>query len=324
MITITEIKDSGFRYEPEQPQDYIMGVTSPLPAPPVIFPNGHGWTKYRAKAEMQFNKHFDTFSCTIYSILKATVAYLHKVYGVETTMSEMYHAFFAGVSIEKGGTTARQALESLRLNGWVPDSEYPFTAETTSEQFFLKPPETIILQGKDKLTKWKVHWEQLDVSGNVPHSKIKEALKRTEVLCSGYAWAERGGEFIDLGKRANHMFKIDDYRGDNLIVYDSYPFDRQYDQDSEDVEFEKVLASSYRIWSAHRVWLTPIVTVKKTNTTKILKDKDSSTIFFADPVLSEGAFESYAANHGKEVPKDKEGKLDWDRIEIDGEVELKK
>lgn len=292
------IKNTGFIYQPEQPQDYILGVSSPLKEPPIIFPDGHGWHEFRAKSEMQFNRNFDSYSCTIFATAKGLVAYLAKVYGVETTVSEMFNAFYAGV-IQGKGTTVRQALESFRQYGWVEDKDYPFTADTTATQFFSRPPIKIQIKAKGKLTDWIVRWEQLDYSSNVPHSKIIEALKRTPVICSGYAWASYYGEGIyrDYNNQANHCFLDDDWADNpqyDLIACDTYPQDFQYDENSEDSEFVKKLSKDFRIWSAHRIWLEPINKKKlnflinfKNMFTKIVRDIHGG-LWFIKPTEKDG------------------------------------
>ena len=53
----------------------------------------------------------------------------------------------------------------------------------------------------------------------------------------------------------------------------------------------------------------------------ILKDKNSSTIYAAQPIKSEAALASYMDNYGIEYPQT-EGKPDWNKIKINGTVEL--
>ncbi len=263
-IGLAERKNSGFIYQSEEEKDYILGVNSPLLKPPIIFADSHGWHNetIRAKSEMQFNFQFDSFSCVIFSIAKCLVAYMAKVYGYHITVSEMFNAFYAGVK-QGRGTTVRNGLESFRKYGWVEDKDYSFTAETTAAQFFSQPPLKIQIKAKGKLTEWLVKFEQLDYSGNVPHNKIIDALKRTPVVCSGFAWSSYYGEGIyhDYNQPANHCFPIDEWSTHpdyDLIAYDSYPQDSQFDQNSEDVEFEKKLARNFKIWSAHRIWCEPL------------------------------------------------------------------
>jgi len=257
------VKNSGLIYEEDDPKDYILGSTSPLKSPPIIFPDGHGWHNetIRAKSEMQFNNHFDSYSCVIFTIAKGLVAYLKKVYGVTTTVSEMFNAIVGGV-VPNRGTTIRKGLEGFRNYGWVEDKDYPFTIETTLKQFFQKPSIEIYDKAKQKLTKWKIHWEGLETSGNVSHAKIIEELKRSIVIATGYAWSSYKGIYYDYNQRANHAFPIDDWIEDNehadLLAYDSYPQDNQFDENSSDDEFVKKLGKTYRVWSAHRIWLTPV------------------------------------------------------------------
>ena len=273
-VLIRERKDTGFVFEPEAPKDYVrktsfnpdapLGRMSAAPAMPVIFKDGHGWNDIinQFKPEMQFNSKFDSFSCTIFSSAKALCAYLLKVYGIKITISEMFNAFYAGV-VSGRGTSVRQALESFRTKGWVEDKDYPFTAETTQQQYFSRPPMTIELKAKGVLTKWNVYWEAVGYSGNVPHSQIITSLQKAPVLCSGFAWASYYGEgvYYDYNNPANHLFCVSDWFNNpeyDLLANDSYPQDNQYDEDSAPEEFEKKLAKSFRIWSAHRIWLMPV------------------------------------------------------------------
>jgi len=255
-----EIKNSGFIFEKENTKDYILGANSPLKNPPVMFNDGHGWSSFRKGGEMQFNDKFDTFSCVVFSIGKALVAYLAKRYGIITSVAEMFNAFFAD-TIPGVGTTVRKGMESYRKYGWVKDEVYPFTAETTKKQYFSRPPLEIQIKAKGKLTKWKVNWEAIDRSGNVSHKKIKDALRYTPVICSGYAWASQNGIYKDYGNTPNHLFLVDDWADNekyDLLAYDSYPADRKFDTNSKPEEFVKKLSKDYRIWSAHRIWLEPV------------------------------------------------------------------
>ena len=265
---INKVKNNGFIFEEDNPKDYVSALgavpTTPLASPKIIFPSGHGWhdETVRAKAEMQFNRNFDSYSCVIFTISKALVAYLKKVYGVEVSVAEMFNAH-VGLVRPNYGTTVRNGLEGFRKNGWVEDSVYPFTKDTTLQQYFATPPKSIFLKAEGKLTEWKVNWEVIDTSGNVNHSLIKESLKVAPVVASGFAWASYYGEgvYYDYNYQANHAFLIDDYadaKDHDLLVYDSYPLDNNFDEDSEDDEFVKKLAKNYRVWSAHRVWLTPV------------------------------------------------------------------
>lgn len=269
------VKNTGLIVEDPKPENYratalfgavgekVVGTASPLAEPPIIFPGGKGWlltAKNYGICEKQFNDNFDTFSCVIYTIAKATCYYLFQAYGIKITISEMYNAFFAGV-VPNRGTTIEKGMESFRKNGWVSDEDYPFTPETTIQQFFRKPPKSIILKANGVLTEWEFHWEVLPKNLKA----IFEAYKRTPVVLTGFAWASYYGEgvFYDNGNPANHAFlgleakemPVPDIISNNIID-DTYPRDRN-DNDLIKDDMLKELHSSFRYGSAHRVWLTP-------------------------------------------------------------------
>lgn len=56
---------------------------------------------------------------------------------------------------------------------------------------------------------------------------------------------------------------------------------------------------------------------------KVIKDKNSAAVGFWIPALTEGALDSLAANFGKVLPKQADGKIDWEKA-IEGELSLKK
>jgi hypothetical protein len=234
------------------------GVITPLVPPTVIFSDGHGHLNYQGAETMQFNRNFDTYSCVIWAIAKALCYFLKERYNLDVTVSEMYNAFFAGVH-QNQGTTIHNGMESFRLWGWTSDSNYPFTENTTLQQYQQRPPDIVIKDALGQLTKWKFNWEVLPND----HTSIINALQRTVVVATGFSWASylgQEGVYYDYNYPANHCFIIVDYSDDkSLKVDDSYPLDNSFDTDSSKQEFLKTLAPIYHLASAHRVFLTPIL-----------------------------------------------------------------
>jgi hypothetical protein len=261
--------------EDEKP---MGGVITPLIPPSAIFPDGHGHLKYQGAPEMQFNRLFDSYSCVIYTIAKAICYNLRERYNIDITISEMFNAYFAGVR-QGVGTTIRAGMESFRTRGWVEDRDYPFTAETTLRQFQQQPPISIINKATGQLTKWKFNWEVVGKD----NSSIINALQRTVLVATGFAWASyygNEGVYFDYNNPANHAFLIADYKENkNIIVDDSYPRDNHYDTDSTKDEFIKELDKSFNFGSMHRVWLEPIV---ETQTSFIIKFKNMAMQFCRD------------------------------------------
>ena len=267
-IVIKKITKSGVIVEPPKPENYstdlsVGGIATPLIPPTIIFPDGHGHLKYQGKPEMQFNRQFDSYTCDIFTIAKAVCYNLKERYNIDTSVSEMFNAYFAGVR-QGVGTTINNGMESFRTHGWVKDEDYPFTAETTLRQFQQCPPISIINKASGELTKWKFNWEVIGKD----HDSIIDAFKRTVVVLTGFAWASYYGEgvYFDYNNPANHAFLGADYKDNkNIIVDDSYPRDNRYDDDSTPDEFIKELDKSFKFGSAHRVWLTPVLLPPKNN-----------------------------------------------------------
>jgi len=267
-LIIKKVTKSGVIIEQIKAENYTIdqtlgGTLTPLTPPSIIFKDGHGHLKYQGKPEMQFNRKFDSYSCVIFTIAKAICYNLKERYGIDTDISEVYNAFYAGV-INGRGTTINKGMESFRKHGWVRDIDYPFTADMTLRQFQSQPPIAIVNKATKELTKWEFHWEVLGKD----HDSIIEALKRTVIVATGFAWASYFGEgvYYDYNNPANHAFLIVDYKDNkNLIADDSYPRDNRFDEDSTPDEFIKELDKTYQFGSAHRCFLTPILPAPKNN-----------------------------------------------------------
>ena len=280
-ILVEEVPGKVINVEAEDEKP-MGGVITPLVPPSIIFPDGHGHLKYQGAPEMQFNRQFDTFSCVIFTIAKAICYNLKERYNIDITISEMFNAFYAPV-IQGRGTTIRNGMESFRLHGWVEDKDYPFTAETTLRQFQQQPPITIVNKATKELTKWKFNWEVVGKD----NSSIINALQRTVLVATGFAWASYYGEgiYFDYNNPANHAFLIADYKDNkNIIVDDSYPRDNRFDEDSTKDEFIKELDKGFNYGSMHRVWLEPILETskKKFQLLTLLKKSMENFYYFWD------------------------------------------
>lgn len=268
-LVTNELKNTGLVVAPASPENYhatelfgiandgFVGADSPLDGPAVVFPDGIGWKKvalYYGLPEVQFNKKVDSYSCVLYAIAKQLCYYIFKTFGIKYTVSEMYNAFWGKVTPGRG-TTIEYGMESFRKHGWVEDKDYPFTAETTAEEFFRKPPETITLMAEGKLKEWTFHWEVLPRNLKA----IFEAYKSTPVVLTGFAWTSYYGEgvYYDYNRQANHAFcGLEPLQNGNNLIDDTYPRDR-LDNDIEKDELFKELHSSFSYGSAHRCWVTP-------------------------------------------------------------------
>jgi len=257
-----EVKNSGFIHEEPPVEDYkavLGGISkSPLKEPPTIFKDGIGWKEVWAEydvAELQFNRKFDTYSCVVYGIAKATCLYLYEVYDINITISEMYNAFFADV-VQNKGTTVSKGFKSFRKHGWISDKKYSFNYETTAKEFFRKPPKEICIKAEGSLLKFDFHYEVLE--NNL--ETIFEAYKKTPVVLSGFAWIGSDlGVYFDNGNTPNHVFLgLEPLINGNNLISDTYTKNFKYKNESElrSEDLLKELDKSFKYGSAHRCWVT--------------------------------------------------------------------
>jgi hypothetical protein len=287
------MRNTGLILETPNEKDHIIGGITvgglgvEKPQPLLIFPNGHGWldTIGAERGEVQANDHYDTYLCTIFGVAGALSDYMKKVYNYDLDISECIQGVMAGVTPGVGGTI-RNSLESFRIKGWVDEGYRKFTSSTTQGQCFAVVTETIKKVAADKLKDWDVYWDLIDSSDNVPHAKIIDALKYSEVVVAGYAWASYyGGQGVydSYSNIANHCFRIGDggnitqsvkdkftgrgfdinWNDADLIAIDSYRYDWSKDEPdhTEYNDFLKPLAKTFRIYSAYRIYAKPKVSL---------------------------------------------------------------
>jgi hypothetical protein len=267
------LKNTGFIPEKTFPQDpkrrkLVLGAGKD---PDIIFPDGHGHLKFQPKPQMQFNRKFDTYSCTNFAVAKAIMYDLRERFNQDgefnnVNISEMHFAQLSG-TVHKKGNTIRNALVCPENNGWVDEVDYPFTENTTVEEFFADTPIEIIVKGKTKLHRFKFNWKPLSYSSDVPKGQIVEALKMKVVICAVYAWASENGYYKSYGN-PNHATLIVDYKIIDGQVYpifdDTYPADGQFDTNSTPDEFLKTGAPDFKISSAYICWLE-LISSENTN-----------------------------------------------------------
>ena len=257
------VVNSGLIIEETNEKDYIFGAYSQLDNK-VIFPDAHGWLQYQRPEERQFNANFDTYSCVTFASLKALSYYFKVKLGIDYNFSEMFTSSMSG-TIPGQGNSVRNVLECARTKGFLFELEYPFTPATTQDKFFSSPSLVLRTTAKGRLQRWKISWEALSTVQNVSHEQIKEALKYSPVIVTGYAWASYlgTGVYKDYNNQANHCFLIVDYDNTkpdwDLLADDSYPQDTG-DGVDQPAEYLKKLAKDFRIWSAHKITVEEITT----------------------------------------------------------------
>lgn len=233
-------------------KDYVFGQGK-LGADPDIMPDGD-WLKVDTveDAEMQFNRKFDSWSCTNFGEIKAVVAYMKEAHGVEEDYSERWLSIMSNTQ-PNVGNSVRAGLEAIRKYGLVTEADFPsITEEMTEEEYFDKNSITpeLLKKGQEWLKKWDFSWEMVPTE----ISYFKSALKKSPLLLTGYAWNKgEDGLYRDYGMAPNHCFVGVKVVNNCVIANDTYPADFQYDTDSKKPEFIKKLAPNFHFGSAHRI-----------------------------------------------------------------------
>jgi len=215
------------------------------------------WLSYDISKQLQKNRNFDTWSCTVFSTLKSLQYYFKAKYGLDFDFSENFTAVMSGVKYGTGNSY-RNVLESIRKDGWLLEIEWPFLPMETKEEYFKPIPSSLKEKAKKHLLKWKVKWEDIGY-WNVNHDEIKRYLKKSPVLLSGYAWKKNSrGIYFESGEKANHAFLCVDFEGYYPIIDDSYIDGFEYKENPSNKEFIKKLDKNFRFWSAHRLIVEPL------------------------------------------------------------------
>lgn len=256
--------NTGVIFEEPKETDWVAGGVSGSTATAVI-PDGKDWLDFQRPEETQKNKNFDSFSCVTYASLKSLSYYMKVVHGLDMDFSERFTAVMSGTTPGKGNTV-RAVLESIRLHGFVLESDYPsMTPEMTQSQWFQDPPERIKQIGLKNSKEWKIEWEVLASANmfvpDVDHGIIITGQKRGVPICIGYAWASEYEVYYDYGYPSNHCFTVPSKKvvspKADLKADDSYPMDWGLDVEP-DANYLKELAKTYSIKSAHLITATPI------------------------------------------------------------------
>jgi len=237
-------------------EDWFLGTIDD----DVIFeiPN---WISYDIIKQSQKNRNFDIWSCTVFAILKAVQYHFKVKYNINLDLSENFTAVMAGVKWGVG-CSIRAVLESVRKDGRLEEIDWPFLPMETKEEYFKPITPSLKEKAKDIRKKWKFNWEVVGKS----HANIKEALKKSPVIVSGYAWKKNSqGNYFESGERANHAFLVIGFEGDYPIIDDSYVDAFEYKEKPTNKDFIKKLDKGFRFSSAHRIRIEPLFEISLLN-----------------------------------------------------------
>jgi hypothetical protein len=159
-------------------QDHILGAVGGIAGPDfeMLVPDGQ-WTAYLPEGELQRNRFGDTFMCVSFSWNNIVEFLANRRYGEVLNMSDVFLGSGSG-TIRGQGNSKRAVAEWARRNGFVHETDYPYTESMTLDQAYapLVPP--LLAKGKANLDKWAFYWKWV---GNNSPAALKDALRFSPV-----------------------------------------------------------------------------------------------------------------------------------------------
>jgi len=184
------------------------------------------WDKYLPAIELQEKNMVETYNCVSFGTLNA-VEILHKfLFGKEVNKSERYLGILSGTT--ESGNSPHKVAETLRKTGTIPENELPFSKDIdTWDKYYSPKPMTskYIEIGEKWLSKYDFGHEWVfanDYSGN-RQELLKQALKRSPLGISVYAWKKKGDIYVKDDQLDNHWCCLYGYvDGEYFKVFDHY------------------------------------------------------------------------------------------------------
>lgn len=216
-------KIDSFEYPEYDPQDYELGAVRS--APFEIINESGDWRGYLPSDEIQ-RKRIDSNGCTNFGTLNILEILEKYKYGKESNYSERFQAVMSGQ--KRSGNNAHKVFESIRKDGVLDDDVLPFTDNMTFEEYLSPIPMSrgFINEARKWVNDNLFNHEYIyrgDITLTEKKELLKQALQRSPVGVSVYAWQERNGVYIKpAGHKDSHWCCLIAIEDDKPIIYDSY------------------------------------------------------------------------------------------------------
>lgn len=209
------MQNTGYIHELPHEEDYILSGNTKIKGTPIL--ESGDWRPYFPQMEVQRNNVFDTYSCVSFAACNAIEMLHKKLYNEEVNFSDRFVSVMSGTTPGKGNSL-RAVQESIRKNGLVLETEYPFTPTMTQNEFFQKVTQDI----KDLGIKWletvNYGWEWSQ-TGRFSPTMILDALKYSPLPTAVDAETTSATDFQNY----NHSIAIVNAEKDvGIDTYDSY------------------------------------------------------------------------------------------------------
>lgn len=217
------MKNYGLQFKKIEPDHYYLG--GGFIGTEVIQPDGQ-WDGFLPPEEVQNAHEVETMNCTIFGSINMIEILFNKLFHEIKSFSERYSGVIAGTT--ENGNDPHTALEAIRKAGLIDDNLLPFDESIKSwDNYYSPKPMTkhYLNIGKEFLRQYEFKHEWVFRDGVVLEEKIrliKEALKRSPVCVSVYAWAADENNVYYKAGQENHWTCIYGYNQHGWKIFDSY------------------------------------------------------------------------------------------------------
>lgn len=200
-----------------QQGDYVetkLGGSSPLSSK--ILQEDMDWTPFLPNKELQNFGIIEPYACVAFTILNCVEILAKKQYNEDVNYSDRFLAAISGT--KEGGNSPHVVAEFLRKVGVVPQELWPYDETIASFEEFYKPiPPKLYELAREFNKKWDFK------HSFVEPELIDEALKRSPLLISVYAWRQQGDIYIKpSGVIDNHATTYVKRKTNSRLVFDTY------------------------------------------------------------------------------------------------------
>lgn len=234
-------KKYGLQFDTIKHDDYYLG--GGFIGTQEIQPDGQ-WDAFLPTEELQNRNEVETMACTVFGTLNCIETLINHVFHETRNFSERFTAIMAGVT--PAGGSPHTAAESIRSVGLINEESLPVTSEIDSwdKYYHPKPMDASLLHQARAFQiefDFKHEWVFVASDNKTQRiAKIKEALKRSPVGLSVFAWSEGPNNIYQKLGGSNHWVCCYGYTDNAWKIFDSYDNTHKLYSMASDIEMAKL------------------------------------------------------------------------------------
>lgn len=210
------------------PEDYILGANDPKKlGHQVLIEDGH-WANHLPVQEIQRVRDGDTFGCVSFSFNNALEMLHKRKYGYEINVSDRFVTVGSG-TVRGVGNSMKGVSEWVRKNGFVYETDWPYSREMTLDEFYALLTREILEKGKGMLSTYETAYMAL---GGAGQTTLLEGMQFSpvQVAIEGRYTFDAQGRVVYNGGNYTHAVLLFDYVIEDGKVTEYWVFDSETEQ----------------------------------------------------------------------------------------------